>query len=285
MPSLSARAVRNLREEGVLGFLGNACGWLRGRTYDRLVNACWNVKGEQTLTVIGVSATFDATTAGAGDVVRARVNREHNQLTELLDSLEPDDVVFDVGASVGTYTCFAMNKLTDGTVVSFEPYPPNVAQLEANARRNGDNVDIREVALSNENGTISFAQPNRNVGSGTGSIVHGGEDGSMEVDQVIGDDLVARGDLPRPTVVKIDVEGAEALVIEGLDETLRDDACRLLFCEIHHPADHRTSVEDFGSTPGELRTRIEELGFSVEEVHSTDLETHLRCKKRLPSSE
>ncbi len=45
--------------------------------------------------------------------------------------------------------------------------------------------------------------------------------------------LVAEGDVPQPNVVKIDVDGAEEEVIDGLGDVLANTHCKAVFCEIH----------------------------------------------------
>jgi hypothetical protein len=65
-------------------------------------------------------------------------------------------------------------------------------------------------------------------------------------------------DVPVPTVVKIDVEGAEVAVLDGLSGTLADGATRLVYCEIH-----RDQVAD-----ADVVDRLRPHGFEVETVYS-----------------
>jgi FkbM family methyltransferase len=65
------------------------------------------------------------------------------------------------------------------------------------------------------------------VGYGTGRI---GE-GTKTVETVRGDSIISREGLESPDVVKIDVEGAEGLVIAGMSNSL--SRCRRIYCEIH----------------------------------------------------
>jgi predicted RNA methylase len=62
-------------------------------------------------------------------------------LEDLLRSLEPDDVFYDIGANVGTYTCFAASKLVPNAVVAFEPEPKNATRL----REDLDLSDFRQM--------------------------------------------------------------------------------------------------------------------------------------------
>jgi FkbM family methyltransferase len=235
---------------------------------------------------------------------------ERGSLEFILSGLNPDDVFFDVGAMYGLYTGFAGQVLTDGTVVAFEPYPRNLEALERTVELNGlSNVDIRDVALSDATGVEEFESPSleyhvqqiaamrarRQSGPESGAtappVPDAGESvTNFSVETRPGDSLVEAGELPRPNVVKIDVEGAEPLVVDGLSETLTREACRLLVCEIHPPADERDdsagsnserSVADYDSTVDELVGDIERLGFETELEHG-DGYLHLRGRKPSP---
>jgi FkbM family methyltransferase len=136
-------------------------------------------------------------------------------------SLRPGDVCFDVGANVGFYTLLASRLVGErGTVVAFEPLPRNLGylrrHLEANRIRN---VRLLPVAVSDRGGTAHFAEGN---GPAMGSLA---ESGGLEVQTVTLDQLVASGELPAPSFVKIDVEGAEDAVLTGAAGLLR----------AHHP--------------------------------------------------
>jgi len=236
-----------------------------------------------------------------------RYTVERGSLEFVLSGLNPDDVFFDVGAMYGLYTGFAGRVLTDGAVVAFEPYPHNLEALERTVELNGlSNVDIRDVALGDTTGVEEFESPSleyhvqriaamrarrqsRPESRATAPAVPDAEESvtSFSVETRPGDNPVEAGELPQPNVVKIDVEGAEPLVVGGLSETLAREACRLLVCEIHPPADElddpaesssERSVADYGSTVDELVRDIERLGFETELEHG-DGYLHLRGRK------
>jgi FkbM family methyltransferase len=126
--------------------------------------------------------------------------------------VSPGDTVFDIGANVGFYTLLA-SVLTGptGTVVAFEPLPRNVELLQRHLRLNErNNITVMIAAVGNSMGTARFApHPYSNA---MGRIDDGG---SVEVPLVSLDGLMESGSIALPSVVKIDVEGAEFDVLQG----------------------------------------------------------------------
>ena len=185
---------------------------------------------------------------------------EREVLADLLGRLRPDDVFWDVGANIGTHTCLAADVLSSGTVVAFEPHPDNFADLERNVALNGlGNVRTMNCGLGAASATETLNLTGEGAGYGTHSLV-GIEDGvgTVAVQIERGDDLIAEG-LPAPTVIKVDVQGAELSVFDGLGDALSREACRVVLCEVHPP--HAT-VE-------EVAARLGEHGFETSPIAET----------------
>lgn len=144
-----------------------------------------------------------------------------------------------------------------------------------------DCSELYNLALSNEGGTIQFDQPDsEEFGYGSASIQVGDEDSAINVPTSSGDRLVETEDVPVPNVVKIDVEGAEPLVIEGMEDVLASDECRLLYCEIHLEAtDLRPSIKEFGSSLDDLLEKLESYGFSIDRFQERERELFIKCSK------
>lgn len=274
-PSLR-RAIEIYRTEGRSNLREKVSRLLRERAQD----GYWRLRGTRTVTRGGVTATFPTATMDEARTLRRLLRLESAMLSDLLSELRPDDVLYDVGAFTGLYTCFAVNALADENVVAFEPNPSNLERLRRNAAYNGS-PRISEMVLSDASGTVEFDNPTRareNWGA-RGSIAPDAGDESIRVEAHTGDELVERGELPAPTVVKIDVEGAELLVIEGLADALANDRCRLVYCEVHRESDERRSVESYGSTPGDVERRLESLGFATELLDDREAEFFLKGSK------
>jgi len=184
----------------------------------------------------------------------------------LVDRIRPNDVVYDVGANVGIYTALAADVLDGGEVISFEPFPPNLETLENNVALAGGNVRVLELALTDETGRVGFTSPTgRRDGYGIASMANGNS-GGFSVAATSVDALVNEGEVPAPNVVKIDVEGAEGRVLNGMEAVLAGDTVRCVLCEIHWPSDHRRSLEEFGDSKPEIESFLRSHGFAVSTV-------------------
>jgi FkbM family methyltransferase len=142
----------------------------------------------------------------------------------------PGDVFYDIGANVGFFTLLGAQRAgASGWVYAFEPVEINVRALRRNLELNGvGNVDVQQTAVGNRIATVYMALGRDQA---TGHLTDGLE-GSIEVQCTTIDGFVAAGHRP-PRVVKIDVEGAEDLVLAGMCDTLRE-VRPLVLCELHH---------------------------------------------------
>ncbi len=162
--------------------------------------------------------------------------------------VRPGDVVYDCGANLGLYARHLTATLGAGRVVAFEPMADNREILAANLVLGGitDRVTVLPLALSDEDGTAEFQVDDMQTTSGTLSKVTGGEASEGRRNLRLAplttrvlcrrlDTAVAEEHLPPPNVIKIDVEGAECLLLRGATGLLREHQPRLLV-ELHGAA-------------------------------------------------
>lgn len=125
--------------------------------------------------------------------------------------VRPGQTVLDIGANVGFYTLLAAELVgNSGRVVSFEPLPRNQHYLREHVRLNGlTNVTLIEAAVADREGRASFASAD------APEMGRLSDEGQLEVEVVSLDGAIAAGRVPVPDLMKIDVEGAEARVLEG----------------------------------------------------------------------
>ncbi len=173
-----------------------------------------------------------------------RVGYEDSFSRALLSEIKATDCVWDVGANVGYYSQRIAPLAAH--VVAFEPVKETFGALSNLALPNATlmNVALADVQgtlpMSVSNETSSLAVLNRNI---------------AEVRVARGDDL----DLPRPNVVKIDVEGFEWEVISGMRVTLSSSECRSVFCEIHFEVLEKRGLLQ---TPAKIVKELRSLGFT-----------------------
>lgn len=248
------RALSKLRKGGIRHLIRTIVDYVRWRI--------WNTKGYYSLTANSVSANFIAENQQSVWTNRWLFQAENNELEDILDEIKQDDVFYDVGANVGLYSCFAEQICRE--VISFEPYSENIIELRQNVSINKGTTKVIELALSNANSSAFLSVPEEpRPGYGRGAMVTVDSNGES-IQTVRGDLLVENGIIPPPNVIKIDVEGAEYAVIEGLKGTLQRDNCRLIYCEVHPPSDGRQlSGSHNGINQEAIRSLLEECGFAV----------------------
>jgi FkbM family methyltransferase len=154
----------------------------------------------------------------------------------LLSHLRPGTVFYDVGAHIGVFSLIAARNLgTHGSVFVFEPDPSNVRRIEEHASRNRlDSMRIIPKAVCSTVGRLRFQRASFKSSMNRGVLVEhaaAAEESTIEVESVTLD-AVAKAHV-LPSLIKIDVEGSEAAVLQGSEAIFRS-AKPLLVCEIHH---------------------------------------------------
>lgn len=133
------------------------------------------------------------------------------------------DVVYDIGANIGFFTIITARLVGPaGHVYAYEPLRENVVALERNIALNDfRNVTVRPCAVSRHDGSALLeVAPEPNWAQLESVGTRPDVQGRVRVDTVALDSELARGARP-PSIVKIDVEGAELEVLDGMLETLR----------------------------------------------------------------
>jgi FkbM family methyltransferase len=181
---------------------------------------------------------------GESNLSRITRNGEPAVEDRFLEVLEPGDVVYDIGANIGWYSLLAARRVgPTGRVLAFEPGIANAAVIERNAATNRfANLSVVPAAVSDEDGWATFLdkgslmsrldkdddeeQANRRAARKQDSR------GKTTVPVLALDTWITQTKQPPPTLVKIDVEGAEIGVLRGMTKTLRS-AKPTLIIELH----------------------------------------------------
>ncbi|MCB1823762.1 MAG: FkbM family methyltransferase [Candidatus Competibacteraceae bacterium] len=150
--------------------------------------------------------------------------------------VRPGDTVWDIGANLGLYTQkFIAGVGPSGCVVAFEPVPACFAQLRQRLAESPQ-IKLHNVAMGDADGQIAMsleadplAATHRVV-----DIEHaGGSENLVQVEVRSAASLVASEPELFPNVVKIDVEGHEGAVMDGMHSLLPDCRLRCIGIEVH----------------------------------------------------
>ena len=193
----------------------------------------------------------------AFDPASRRVMRdEHAMRVVLATALHRDGNAIDVGANQGDTLEMILAVAPDGRHIAYEPIPGLAEQLTARYPQ----VDVRNAACSDEAGSAEFTHV---LNAPAMSGLRQRADLPAHAEQV--ERITVRLDkldeaLPEgyaPALVKIDVEGAELLVMRGAAETLARHRPFVIF-------EHGVGGADlYGSQPGELFDLLNECGLRV----------------------
>ena len=152
--------------------------------------------------------------------------------------LGPGDVLYDVGANIGFFSLVGARLVEPGgRVYAFDPVPENAEAVRVNAALNGiGNVTVLERAAGAARGRDRLLRVEDLSWSQLESQGwHPKTVDAVEVEVVPIDELVASGEVQPPTLVKIDVEGAELDVVRGMAQTIERHRPAIV-CELHDTA-------------------------------------------------
>ena len=179
------------------------------------------------------------------------------------EELKPGMVLLEIGANIGYYTLIALQRIgPKGSVVALEPSPINLCSLSENLRINGveGNVKVYPYAAGREQGRLPFFQ----MPSGNHSTLAKRSECTFKPRSVYDvkvrsiDELV-KGEHFKIDYFRMDVEGFEAEVIEGMVETLTDgDGPVGAFIEVHSEF-----LCQSGSSGKSFMERMYELGYEI----------------------
>lgn len=181
---------------------------------------------------------------------RARACAKEPWTVEWIEtSVNQGDVFYDIGANVGVFSLIAAMKCTKKLqVVAVEPGYASFAHLCDNVVLNHCEGVITPIPLplSDQTGLAQFKYRSREAGQSRHALLEktktGSGDGQSRYQQPVLamrlDDMVSTFNLPKPTHLKIDVDGAELRVLHGATEVLRHDGLRTILIEVE------TAIED-----------------------------------------
>jgi len=192
------------------------------------------------------------------------VDRYEPATTKLFEqSLRPGMVFVDIGANVGYFSLIAANLVgSAGKVYAFEPAPENHAVLRRNIELNGySNIQPVEKAVSHKSETTLLYLSALDSGSHSLSqeAARGIEGDFVQVSTTTLDSFFEGEAWPNVDLVKIDVEGGELGVLEGMDrffERITSLKMIIEYCPF--------LIQSTGADPLALLNKLASMNFQVQ---------------------
>jgi len=192
----------------------------------------------ERLDYVGAEILIHVSTKSEGKRLRACA-KEPFTVQWIERMIAAGEVLYDIGANVGTYSLIAAKKPSGpATVIAFEASLANAAALSANVVLNHATAHITPLAvgLSNTTGLGHFHLRELESGSAKHSLDAESADGPTLYSQPMLmyrlDDLVELLKLPPPNHIKLDVDGGEISVLDGASRTLEVPELRSVLVEV-----------------------------------------------------
>nr|WP_154894962.1 FkbM family methyltransferase [Paenibacillus xylanexedens] len=133
---------------------------------------------------------------------------ESKELTSIEKYVTPNPVIYDIGANIGNHTLYFSKYMNPETIYAFEPVPANFDLLQRNVESNNlNNVILHNVAVGKSRKKTSVKINKNNMGE---CRLYDDPEGDISVIPI------DEGNYKRPNLVKIDVEGYELDVLQGM---------------------------------------------------------------------
>ena len=130
------------------------------------------------------------------------------------------DVVIDIGAHIGYYSCLAASAKPEARVIAVEASPENGLVVSSNAKLNSFNIELHNSAFSNFAGRVSFEVTEASDNCGLSGHPNSPTVDRIDIDSITGSALDINPN--QKLVVKIDVEGHELSALQGLEQVLSE---------------------------------------------------------------
>ena len=174
---------------------------------------------------------------------------ERKTLLQIASYIKTGSLAIDVGASIGVYTEVFSNAVGhEGRVVAIEPDPININALASKFQNSESNVSIIKAAALDKNKKLFLVQ---NRFSPAGRYI---SNKGLPIQSVTVDELTSNIEIP-VSLIKIDVEGAEGLVVYGGKKTIKKYRPVIL---VEYTPER---LYNFGVNPIELLSFLEKSGY------------------------
>lgn len=174
---------------------------------------------------------------------------EFQDMAFLLHLLQPEDMFFDIGANVGSYTILA-SAVKKARAVAIEPIPETYVHLVNNLKVNHTENLVKplNIGLGGKEGALFFTCDQDT----TNHVLKIKKEGAIEVPIKTLDQIAAN---QCPHLMKIDVEGFEYEVLRGGKQTLENPCLKAIIIELNG------SGGRYGFNENEIHQKLLDQGF------------------------
>jgi len=155
---------------------------------------------------------------------------EYESMNYLVKNLKKNSVFIDVGAGIGEHSILAAGKITQGKIVAFEPDIKIFDTLKANIRLNNLDkiVDAEQLVVTQTNALVGFETQKT---SELNKISFAKKTKKQKAVSL--DNYCQKNKIDRINLLKIDVEGAELLVLKGSKKLLINKKIEKIILELN----------------------------------------------------
>ena len=170
------------------------------------------------------------------------------------DAMGEVRTIIDLGAYCGLSTVYFAERFPGASIVAVEPDPANYNCLRLNASTipQAERVRILQLAVSDASGSARFSD------RGTQWARRIDPEGTLTVHTMTMPDLLAASGFDTVDLLKVDIEGAERILLEGLSEW--ESRCRWVLMELHFEAVSLVAALDFLRARGRNQVMLKEPG-------------------------
>lgn len=159
---------------------------------------------------------------------------EHDLVRSLTERLEEGEAFLDVGANAGYLSLCAKVAVGSGTVVAFEPLPENVGMIKRIQKANPSHpFEVIAAAVAHEDGVVNLEVPRNRSNPHLQGVTWERTKPTRRVISVPSVRLRPFIDEHRPKIVKLDVEGAEQMILSSLGRPEEWPVRPTFFVELH----------------------------------------------------
>ena len=174
---------------------------------------------------------------------------EKSDIEFLLSELKDGDIFFDIGANIGLFSLALANKNKTIKVHAFEPIPLNAKIFEASLELNYiESVKVNQMCVGQKLGDIEFSIAKDSAYSSIALTQNQSAVKIIKVPITTLDYYFDANSLQRIDIIKMDVEGAEKLVLDGAENIFSNHSIRprLVLMELYDEflLKFNSSIED-----------------------------------------